>query len=273
MPRAVKRSGRCSSRSPLWLLAMHFLDLYWCVMPVLHRATECISGRPDVDHGSARSAGSSSPRSAGCRAGAPWSRCVIRAFPSRFRSKTSENIQEEDKCRVSRACSSEVAGHRAGSRCCSRQRLRRDRHGHRHLRRQGADPEAARHGRRSGLRLEAQGAGAEPDARARQERQHHGQHPRARDERPARRQDLSGAEGSGGDGPERLHLQAARVRAAAGTDLQGAELRRHASQRARAAQGERPVQHGDAGHPQGGGARLRQGRGRRSRSSATSTRG
>ncbi len=32
--------------------------------------------------------------------------------------------------------------------------------GHGHLRRQGAEPEAARHGRRSGVRLQAQGAGA-----------------------------------------------------------------------------------------------------------------
>ncbi len=46
-----------------------------------------------------------------------------------------------------------------------------------------------------------------------------------------------------------------------GQELQGAELRRRAPQRARAPQGQRPVQHGDARDPQGRRAHLRQGRG------------
>jgi hypothetical protein len=37
MPRAVKRSGPLLVAGALWLLGMHFMDLYWCVIPV-HRA-------------------------------------------------------------------------------------------------------------------------------------------------------------------------------------------------------------------------------------------
>jgi len=36
MGRAVKRSGTTLAIGGLWLLAMHFVDLYWQVMPVLH---------------------------------------------------------------------------------------------------------------------------------------------------------------------------------------------------------------------------------------------
>jgi hypothetical protein len=36
MPRAVKRSGSLLVAGALWLLFMHFMDLYWCVIPV-HR--------------------------------------------------------------------------------------------------------------------------------------------------------------------------------------------------------------------------------------------
>ena len=67
--------------------------------------------------------------------------------------------------------------------------------------------------------------------------------------------------------------QAARVRHAAGPDPQGAELRRRAAQRARAAQGERPVQHGDAGRPARRPSTSSTSPRTRSRSSATCTRG
>jgi hypothetical protein len=34
MPRAIKRSAPLLVAAALWLLAMHFMDIYWCVMPV-----------------------------------------------------------------------------------------------------------------------------------------------------------------------------------------------------------------------------------------------
>ncbi len=37
MPRAVKRHAGLLTAGALWLLVMHFIDLHWCVMPVLHR--------------------------------------------------------------------------------------------------------------------------------------------------------------------------------------------------------------------------------------------
>jgi hypothetical protein len=36
MGRAVKRRGSTLAAGGAWLLAMHFLDLYWQVMPTLH---------------------------------------------------------------------------------------------------------------------------------------------------------------------------------------------------------------------------------------------
>lgn len=36
MPRAVKRSSGLLVTAAVWQLMMHFLDLHWCVMPVLH---------------------------------------------------------------------------------------------------------------------------------------------------------------------------------------------------------------------------------------------
>jgi len=36
MPRAVKRRSGLLITVAVWLLVMHFLDLHWCVMPVLH---------------------------------------------------------------------------------------------------------------------------------------------------------------------------------------------------------------------------------------------
>jgi len=36
MPRAVKRSRRAVVPAAVWVLAMHYLDLYWLVMPSLH---------------------------------------------------------------------------------------------------------------------------------------------------------------------------------------------------------------------------------------------
>ena len=36
MGRAVKRRGSTLAIGGAWLLAMHFLDLYWLVMPTLH---------------------------------------------------------------------------------------------------------------------------------------------------------------------------------------------------------------------------------------------
>jgi hypothetical protein len=36
MGRAVKRRGWTLALGGLWLLAMHFVDLYWQVMPTLH---------------------------------------------------------------------------------------------------------------------------------------------------------------------------------------------------------------------------------------------
>lgn len=37
MPRAFKRSDKALAAASIWLLAMHLLDLYWLVMPNLHR--------------------------------------------------------------------------------------------------------------------------------------------------------------------------------------------------------------------------------------------
>ena len=34
MPRATKRSVPALSAGALWLLVMHLMDIYWCVMPV-----------------------------------------------------------------------------------------------------------------------------------------------------------------------------------------------------------------------------------------------
>jgi len=36
MGRSVKRNGATLAVGGLWLLAMHFVDLYWQVMPTLH---------------------------------------------------------------------------------------------------------------------------------------------------------------------------------------------------------------------------------------------
>ena len=36
MPRATKRSRPLLVTAALWLLVMHYLDIYWCVIPVLH---------------------------------------------------------------------------------------------------------------------------------------------------------------------------------------------------------------------------------------------
>jgi hypothetical protein len=36
MGRAVKRRGSTLALGGAWLLAMHFMDLYWQVMPTLH---------------------------------------------------------------------------------------------------------------------------------------------------------------------------------------------------------------------------------------------
>jgi hypothetical protein len=36
MPRAVKRNGGLLALVAVWQLLMHFLDLHWCVMPILH---------------------------------------------------------------------------------------------------------------------------------------------------------------------------------------------------------------------------------------------
>jgi hypothetical protein len=36
MGRAVKRRGSTLAVGGMWLLAMHFVDLYWQVMPTLH---------------------------------------------------------------------------------------------------------------------------------------------------------------------------------------------------------------------------------------------
>jgi hypothetical protein len=36
MPRAVKRRPGLLMLVAVWQLLMHFLDLHWCVMPVLH---------------------------------------------------------------------------------------------------------------------------------------------------------------------------------------------------------------------------------------------
>jgi hypothetical protein len=36
MPRAVKRNSSLLGLIAAWQLLMHFLDLHWCVMPVLH---------------------------------------------------------------------------------------------------------------------------------------------------------------------------------------------------------------------------------------------
>ena len=38
LPRAVKRSAKALAAVSAWLLAMHLLDLYWLVMPNLHKA-------------------------------------------------------------------------------------------------------------------------------------------------------------------------------------------------------------------------------------------
>jgi hypothetical protein len=47
MPRAIKRSRPLLVAGALWLLAMHFMDLYWCVIPV-HRHEEAHLGISDV---------------------------------------------------------------------------------------------------------------------------------------------------------------------------------------------------------------------------------
>ena len=47
MPRAVKRSGGPLVIAALWLLVMHFMDLYWCVIPV-HREEGAHLGVSDV---------------------------------------------------------------------------------------------------------------------------------------------------------------------------------------------------------------------------------
>jgi hypothetical protein len=44
MPRAIKRSMPLLTAAALWLLAMHFMDIYWCVMPVFRHE----SARPGV---------------------------------------------------------------------------------------------------------------------------------------------------------------------------------------------------------------------------------
>lgn len=36
MPRAIKRNPALLAAAALWLLAMHYLDVYWCVMPIAH---------------------------------------------------------------------------------------------------------------------------------------------------------------------------------------------------------------------------------------------
>jgi hypothetical protein len=47
MPRAVKRSTPLLVAAALWLLAMHFMDIYWCVMPV-HRPQSARPGMLDA---------------------------------------------------------------------------------------------------------------------------------------------------------------------------------------------------------------------------------
>ena len=47
MPRFVKRSGPLLVAGALWLLVMHFMDLYWCVIPV-HREEGAHLGISDV---------------------------------------------------------------------------------------------------------------------------------------------------------------------------------------------------------------------------------
>ncbi len=47
MPRAIKRSRPLLVAGALWLLAMHFMDLYWCVIPV-HREEGAHLGISDV---------------------------------------------------------------------------------------------------------------------------------------------------------------------------------------------------------------------------------
>jgi hypothetical protein len=43
MPRAFKRSSKALAAASIWLLAMHLLDLYWLVMPNLHREGMALS--------------------------------------------------------------------------------------------------------------------------------------------------------------------------------------------------------------------------------------
>ncbi len=47
MPRAVKRSAKLVVSGAFWLLAMHFFDVYWCVMPV-HRPDAALPGIVDA---------------------------------------------------------------------------------------------------------------------------------------------------------------------------------------------------------------------------------
>jgi hypothetical protein len=47
MPRAIKRDSRLLVAGALWLLAMHFFDVYWCVMPV-HRPDGAQPGIVDL---------------------------------------------------------------------------------------------------------------------------------------------------------------------------------------------------------------------------------
>ena len=79
------------ARSALWLLAMHFLDLYWLVMPTLH--PQGLAPALARRRGASRpSAACSWPRSAGCCVSrARSSRCATRASRSRSRSRTSES--------------------------------------------------------------------------------------------------------------------------------------------------------------------------------------
>ena len=88
MGRDVKRRGSTLALGGAWLLAMHFLDIYWQVMPTLHP-----EGDPSLGF-------STSPRSspladaswrppAGCCDDRPSSRCATRDWPNRWLSRTS----------------------------------------------------------------------------------------------------------------------------------------------------------------------------------------
>ena len=146
-------------------------------------------------------------------------------------------------------------------------------HRNRHLRREGAHPQAARDGRRPGVRQEAHGPRAERDAGPRQ-RQHHGQHHGLGLEGAAGRQDLARAQDAGGARSEWLHVHAARDGDHGRPALQDPQLRRRPPQHPHAAQGQPGVQQGrcrptlkEATHD------VRASRRRSSTSSATSTPG